>query len=182
MNGTRVGIVLFVLAVAAGPLYTVPGYSITENLISELAAQNTPGNWIMAVAFVALGAGIIADGARRYSRQLAPFMAFGAFMALVGLFGHKPTAADVPYIAWVHSTHSALATAAGFCITIAFAWQALRQPSWSQRLFAGVLAVVCVALPLAMLSYPAVHGAIQRIMYALIFVWLWANYPGNPRA
>lgn|SRR5512134_1373248 len=182
MNGTRVGILIFILAVAAGPLYTVPGYSFTQNLISELAAQNTPRNWVMAVAILALGAGIVMDGARRVARQLVPFMAFGAFMGLAGLFGHKPIAADVPYVPWVHAAHSALATAAGFCITFAFIWQAVRQPSRRHRAVAGVLAVVCVAFPLAMLSFPAVQGAIQRTMYALVFVWLWVNYPGKTRA
>ena len=181
MSATRAGIALFVLAVAAGPLYTAPGYSAVGHLISELAAQNTPRSFLMSGAFLALGAGIAVDGLRPFSRALAPFVAFGFFMALAGLFGHKPITAGVPYVAWVHGAHSALGTAAGIAITVAFAWQALRQPTPARRIVAGVLAVLCFALPLAMLSFPGVQGAIQRLMYMLVFSWLWLCYPRRVR-
>jgi hypothetical membrane protein len=173
--------VIFVLVVAAGPLYTAPGYSAVANLISELAAQNTPRNFLMSGAFMALGAGIVVDGLRPFSRARAPFVAFGIFMALAGLFGHRPITAGVSHVEWVHGVHSALGTAAGIAITIAFAWQALRQPTPAGRIVAGVLAVLCFALPLAMLSFPAVQGAIQRLMYLLAFAWLWLFYPGQLR-
>ena len=42
---TRVGIVVFALAVLLGPLYTVDEYSTVTNLISELGAQHTPNNF-----------------------------------------------------------------------------------------------------------------------------------------
>ena len=177
MNGTRLGIALFVLAVLAGPLYTVPGYSAVGNLISELAAQNTPRKLLMAGAFVALGVGIATDGLRPFTLAQAPFIAFGVFMALAGLFGHRPITPGVPYAAWAHTAHSALATAAGICITVAFVWQALRQTSMARRAVAAAWAVLCVALPLAMLDLPNVQGAIQRLMYLLIFAWLWRHYP-----
>lgn len=45
MSSTRVGIVLFAMAVAAGHLYTQPGSSAISNVISELAAQNTRVRW-----------------------------------------------------------------------------------------------------------------------------------------
>jgi hypothetical membrane protein len=179
MNGTRVGILLFVLAVVAGPFYTVPGYSVVGNLVSELAAQNTPRNAVMAAGFVALGVGIAVDGVRRFARPLAPFVAFGVFMALAGLFGHRPITPGVDHVAWIHDAHGALATAAGFSITIALAWQAVRQPARGLRIVAAVLAVACVAMPLAMLGFPAVQGLIQRAMYLLVFAWLWLVYPAR---
>jgi hypothetical membrane protein len=177
MISTRVGIVLFVLAVAAGPLYTVPGYSAVGNLISELAAQNTPRNILMSGAFVALGVGIAVDGLRPFAAAQAPIIGFGVFMALAGLFGHRPISAGVPYVEWAHAAHSALATAAGTSITVAFVWQAVRQPWWVRRAVAAALAVLCLVLPLTMLSFPAVQGAVQRLMYLLMFTWLWLHYP-----
>lgn len=179
MNGTQLGILLFAAAVIAGPLYTVPGYSAVGNLVSELGAQNTPRSGLMVAAFVALGLGIVVDGVRRFARPRAPFIAFGAFMALAGLFGHKPITAGVAYVAWVHETHGALATAAGFAITIGLAWQALRLPGRGERIAAALLAVACVALPLAMLGFPEVQGLIQRTMYLLMFAWLWRYYPAR---
>jgi Protein of unknown function (DUF998) len=177
MISTRAGIVLFVLAVAAGPLYTVPGYSAVSNLISELAAQNTPGNVLMSGTFVALGASIVADGSRPFALAQAPFLAFGVFMALAGLFGHRPITPGVPYAEWAHAAHSALATAAGISITVAFVWQAVRQALLVRRAVAATLAVLCLVLPLTMLSFPDIRGAIQRLMYLLIFTWLWQHYP-----
>ena len=93
MSLTRAGIALFMAAVAFGPLYTVPGYSMTQHVISQLAAQHTPGNGIMATAFVLLGTAIVVDGLRAPRRRQAwPFIAFGLAFALAGLFGHRPIA------------------------------------------------------------------------------------------
>ena len=177
MRITRIGIAAFVLAVLAGPLYTVPGYSVVGNLISELAAQNTPWSVIMAGAFVTLGAAVVADGARAFHPSLGPFVAFGLFMALAGLFGHKPINPDVPYRAWAHAVHGGLATAAGISISVAFIWQAVRQEHPARRVVAAVLAVLCFVLPMAMLLLPEFQGAIQRLMYLLVFAWLWRFYP-----
>ena len=57
MHLTRAGILVFVAAVLAGPWYTVGGYSAVGNLISELAAQHTRGNFIMVPAVGQLGTG-----------------------------------------------------------------------------------------------------------------------------
>lgn len=177
MKSTRLGIAVFAVSVAAGPLYTVPNYSPVANLISELGAQNTPHNYIMVVAFAALGTGIVADGIREFHRALIPFVAFGFFMAIVGFFGHKPINPAVPYTAWIHMAHGGLATAAGICITVGLSWQAVRQPGVARRFTAALLAVASLALPLAMLSFAEYQGAIQRVMYFLVFLWLWIYYP-----
>ena len=47
ITSTKVGIIVFALAVLLGPLYTVDEYSIVTNLVSELGAQHTPNNFIM---------------------------------------------------------------------------------------------------------------------------------------
>lgn len=179
MNLTRAGIALFVAAVACGPLYTVPGYSMTQHVISQLAAQHTTGNWIMAAAFVLLGAAIVVDGLRVPRRRQAwPFIVFGLAFALAGLFGHRPIAPGLPYSVAVDAAHSALATVSGTALTVGFAWQALRPgASVAHRAVAAAMALVCLGLPLLMLAHPAVQGLIQRAMYALVFAWLWACYP-----
>ncbi len=177
MRFTHFGILAFVLAVIAGPLYAVPGYSSVRNLISELSAQNTQGNWLMSSAFIVLGLGIAYDGARAFSVRQLPFIAFGAFMLLAGLFSHRPIATEVPYVQWVHSAHSALATAAGVSITVGLFWQAGTLQASMPRVIAGLLAFVCIAFPLAMLKFPEVQGLVQRAMYVLVFVWLFYSYP-----
>jgi hypothetical protein len=179
---TRAGITAFAAAVMAGPCYTVSGYSVAGNLISELAAQHTRGNFIMMAGFLALGSAMVADGVRRFQGPAVPFIAFGLCMALAGLFGHKPITASVPYSELAHQAHAALASLAGACITIGLVWQGLRYGTPRRRFVALALAVLCVALPLAMLGLPAYQGLIQRIMYLLLFAWLWLYYPGLGRA
>ena len=181
MTATRCAVVAFVAAAAAGPWYTAAGYSVVHNVISELAAQNTPNRLVMVAAFVALGAAIVVDGLRAFRMPLLPFIAFGLCFGAAGLFGHRPITPGVPYSEWMDTVHSALATASGVALTIGFAWQwaAARTPA---RWTAGLLALACVGLPLVMLWHPAAQGIVQRFMYLLVFAWLWHRYPARTPA
>jgi len=167
--------------VALLPSVTASGYSSVRNLISELAAQNTPYNGVMAAAFVLLGASIATAGLRPLSRELLPFVAFGLCFAAAGLFGHKPIGEGVEYRAGLHAAHSALGTLSGIALTVGFVVQALRPTGPRRRAIAWALASVCVAFPLLMLALPAFQGAIQRVMYAAVFAWLWIDYPDRAR-
>jgi len=182
MRLTRVAIILFVIATALGPSYTAQGYSPIVHVISELAAQNTPHNYIMAGAFVALGAGILYDGVRTFHRTLLPFMLFGLAFGAAGLFGHKPITPSVSYIAWVDSMHSILATVSGIALTIGFGWQVFAAKSLKQKRLAAALALVCVGMPMLMFQMPQFQGLIQRAMYIVVFAWLWLFYPDRIHA
>ncbi|KPJ77833.1 MAG: hypothetical protein AMJ54_06605 [Deltaproteobacteria bacterium SG8_13] len=177
MSPTRIGIVVFTSAALAGPWYTVEGYSIIGNLISQLGAQNTQNSWVMAAGFLALGCGIITDGIRRFSRPGIAFMAFGLFVALAGIFAHKPLWPAAEYSVVAHQLHSVLATLAGISITIGLLWVAASATSFRPRIIAIALAVLCFALPLCMVAFDAYQGLIQRVMYALILAWLWIRFP-----
>lgn len=182
MRTTRIAIIVFVIAVAVGPFYTADGYSPVSNVISELAAQRTQGNYIMASAFLILGAAIVAQGVSAFHRSLIPFMVFGASFGAAGLFGHRPITTGVPYISWVDATHSALATVAGVALTIGFGWQAAAARTLWYRWICAALALACIGLPLLMLQQPQVQGLVQRAMYLLVFVWFWVYYPRTANA
>jgi hypothetical protein len=177
MGMTRLAICVFVLAVLLGPIYTAAGYSPISHVISELAAQNTPNSHLMAGAFVLLGVGLLLDACRAFRSAMLPFMAFGLFFGAAGLFGHKPITQGVPYSEWMDAVHSSLATASGISLTLGFIWQSLQARSVAYRWQALLLASACVALPLWMLWQPSIQGLVQRAMYALVFLWLWAYYP-----
>jgi hypothetical membrane protein len=182
MNFTRAGIIIFSVAALAGPWYTVEGYDTTTNLISQLGAQNTPNNFIMVVGFLALGLGIVADGIRRFSGPAVPFLAFGLFMALAGLLAHKPLSPDVPFNEIFHQAHGMLATLAGIAITAGLIWYGLRAVTVKSRVIAFTLAALCLALPLCMLYFQGAQGLIQRLMYLLMFSWLWVCHPDRVSA
>ena len=165
------------MAALAGPWYTVEGYSPVTNVISQLGAQNTPNNSVMNVGLLALGVGVVADGIRRFSKPALPFIAFGLFMALAGLLAHKPLTPAVAFSEPVHQAHLALAALAGVSVTVGFLWNAVAVSAVRTRVVATTLAAICLILPLCMLAFQDVQGLIQRIMYLLVFVWLWIYYP-----
>jgi hypothetical protein len=176
MPKTRLAIALFILAAAFGPMYTAPGYSAAANLISELAAQNTPRNDLMAGAFVVLGIAVAIDGLALRRSSPLPFVAFGVFFGLAGLFGHRPFVAGVRYSSLADTAHSVLASLCGVALTVGFVWQVAVARSKAYRLLPAAPAVACVGLPLLMLAPPAYQGAVQRVMYLAVFGWLWKYY------
>lgn len=177
MNPTRIGILIFAVTALAGPLYTVEGYSSARNLISQLGAQNTQNSYVMVVGFLALGIGIVVDGIRRFSRPVFPFIIFGLCMAIAGIFAHKPLLPDVNYSEGAHRAHSAMATVAGISITVGLIWQALLTLTFLSRVIILALATMCFALPLCMLAFQEFQGLVQRLMYLLLFIWLWIYFP-----
>ena len=173
---TRIGIAIFTLAVVLGPLYTVADYSVVSNLISELGAQHTQNNFIMIIAFIALGGCIAIDGSRPFRLALLPFILFGLAMAIVGIFPHKPLDTTINYNSTFHDIHGIMASIAGTVITIGFIWQGFRNKG-SQRMVCFYLAAVAIVFPLLMLKIPDFQGIIQRLMYLQILAWLWMKYP-----
>jgi hypothetical protein len=133
----------------------------------------------MVAGFLALGIGIVADGIRRFRTPVLPFIAFGFFMALAALLAHKPLLPAVEYSEGAHRAHSVLATLAGISITVGLLWQAVFASLFRSRAIIIILAVLCLALPLCMLAFQEFQGLIQRIMYLLLFAWLWINFPIN---
>jgi hypothetical protein len=177
MSYTRIGILIFAAAALAGPWYTVEGYSSISNVISQLGAQSTQNNFVMVAGFLALGISMVADGIRRFSKPVLPFIAFGLSMALAGLLAHKPLSPAVAFSEAANRSHSALATLAGISITAGLLWQAVLASTFRSRAIAIILAALCLALPLCMLFFQGIQGLIQRLMYLLIFAWLWVYYP-----
>lgn len=175
---TRIGIAFFTLAVVLGPLYTVAEYSVVTNLISELGAQHTQNNFIIIIAFIVLGGGIVIDGIRTFRLALLPFILFGAAMVIAGLFPHKPLDTSVGFNSAIHNIHGIIASFAGTVITVGFIWQGFRN-NGSQRIICFYLAAVAIVFPLLMLNIPDFQGGIQRLMYLQILGWLWLKYPNS---
>ena len=171
---TRVGILVFAVAVLLGPLYSVGEYSTVTNLISELGAQHTPNNFIMICAFIALGGGIVLDGGRRFQVPSLPFILFGLAMAIVGIFPHKPLDSSQSFNAMYHNLHGIMASIAGTAITVGLIWQGFRTHG-RQRFICFYMAMIAIIFPILMLSIPSYQGIIQRVMYLHVLGWIWIN-------
>lgn len=81
----KFGILIFAATILLGPLYTVEGYSVTANTISELGAQRTPNNVVAIIGFVAFGLGIAIEWLRHRSWVTTPFLLFGIFIAALSV-------------------------------------------------------------------------------------------------
>ena len=165
------------MAVLLGPLYTEDEFRVTLNSISELAAQNTPNNYIMILSFLAVGSNLAIDGIRHYTHSFLPFILFGICIGLAGAFPHKPINAGVEYNILVHNTHNILAVISGFAITIGFIWQGVLSKTTIGKIICFYLAAACLIFPLLMLYISDYQGLFQRAMYAQVFIWLWFNFP-----
>lgn len=149
---TRVGIIVFSLAVLLGPLYTAEEYSIISDLVSELGAQHTPNNFIMICAFITFGVGIVLDGVRMFQIPLLPFILFGLAMAIVEVFPHKPLDSSQGFSVIYHDLHGIVASIVDVAITVGFIWQGFR--SGRQRINCFYMALVATIFPILMLSIP----------------------------
>lgn len=172
---TKTGILLFCMAVAFGPLYTVDGYNVISNTISELGAQHTRHNYIMIAGFLFLALGLVADGAKNFSRANLPFMLLGAFLAMAGIFPHRPIGGMPAYNPLVHNLHSLFANLAGTSLAIGLAWQWVSKAR--QRPLCLYLAVAFLIYHLLKLKLPDYQGVIQRLMYIQVLAWLWFYFP-----
>lgn len=174
---TKIGIIIFSIAILAGPFYSVPEYRLVSNTISELGAQQTPHNFFAIFGFLAFGLGIVLDWVRQPSRQTLPFMLFGLSMMIAGIFPHKPLGIGTPYNEVVDSIHSGAATLGGLFITLGFLTESVRTTSNKRRVITLALATLCFFLPLGMFSLPNLQGILQRIMFASVFLWFWFFFP-----
>lgn len=184
MNLTRGAVLLFTAAVVFSPWYAPAMYSPVHQVISELAAQNTPGHRVMAFALVLVGLAIAADGLLGRDRghllswPAVPFVVFGLCFAAAGLFGHKPYVGALPWNPAAHAMHAILTSASGSALAVGLAWQAWCARSPVYRWWTATLSLVSVAFPLLMVAFPSMQGVIQRSMYALVFWgWFWPFHP-----
>lgn len=180
MSATLLGVIVALTAIIVGPYFTAPGYSSVGNAISELGAQATPNAWIMNTGFVAYGLGVLVDAIRRL--RTAPlvavaFMVFGLAMCLNAVFSHRPIDHAIPYDVRADEFHSLFATAVGISFTFGAIAQSFLERGLWLRLACYAAAATAIILPLGMLQFPGIQGALQRLMFAISFTWLVVFLP-----
>ncbi len=173
----KLGILIFATTILLGPLYTVEGYSVIANTVSELGAQMTHNNFVAIIGFVAFGLGIVIEWLRHRMWATTPFLLFGIFIAAAGLSPHKPIDPAVAYNEIIHRLHSVMASTSGIAVTLGFIWQGLKENVMQKRWIDFYMAGICLIMPMAMFAIPEFQGLIQRLMYFQVFVWLWFFFP-----
>lgn len=175
--------ILFLVVSNGLAFFSFPGYSIFHNTTSHLGAQGSPHAWIMNLVFIALGimAVLVTFHTRIIYHQVVG-AAFGLSLLLTGIFQHAPLIESLTANQLQDQVHSFFASATGFSFSL-LAFGHAFMSTGSQRAAGFVLALSAIIIPIAMMSFPAFMGLLQRIMFAGAFGWLffYLESPKNKR-
>ncbi len=159
------------------PLFFFEGYAITENTISELGAQKTPGNWFANLTIILLSFAVVLLGTqqlRPYWKQLAALYFFSISLFFTGVYQLAGLDAHTYIFNYTNDAlHSLFSMLTGFafclfCFTLIFIVEK-RNHKW--QTFAVFL--IAMVLPLLMFQYPEYRGIYQRILFLVAFGWLF---------
>lgn len=164
------------MALGVAPMAVDATYSWTANTVSESAAQGVEGAWVGRLGLSLLGAAVLLQTwrAAQWHVSARVFLAgFGVFMIAAAVFSARSWLPDAHYDSTEDVLHSVAATAMGFCF--AFGVVALartREQGQTIRLTFDVAAIAgSVAIPLAMMTVEDQAGLLQRVMFAISYVW-----------
>ena len=190
-RGMAVGVIAL-LVVSAAALVVAPavmpaGYDWVRHTTSESAAQGLAGAWVARLGFVVFGLAVLwlAAGAARSWGRGAVWMhaAFGVCMVGNAAFSHMPWWEGAAFDGVEDLLHSVTATVVGFAFVFGVLLRLAQR--WFGGSFAGgvgargrwgvvldVVAVVAASvIPLIMVFEADVAGLVQRLMFAVAYVW-----------
>ena len=178
------GISVIVAAIILGRFASPPEFSWVHHSTSEQAGQQMPGAWIMRVGFVCYGLGTVIAAVLNRGRQIVVRVAlavFGLGMLGTAIWSNASILQDVVSDMredWMHSVASGLVGTAfaSACAARLFC------PGGSLRdglAWTGLIA--SVLLPIGMGVFPDVRGLVQRVMFAISFLFVGREFAGRDR-
>ncbi len=192
------GLALSAVALLSAPLLMPEGYSWVSNTTSESAAQGIGGAWMARAGFVLFGAAVLVL-CRRGTPRWGPVATwchavFGLCLVATAIFSTRSWVDGAAFDRTEDGLHSLAATVMGFAFAggvVAAAVTAHRRSasrrsssrrSASRRSVVDAVAVTAsVAVPLAMVTWPDLDGALQRAMFAIAYLWYASEAWGRER-
>lgn len=170
-------LIVSALALALAPLALDGSYSWVDHTTSEAGGQGVEGAWLARSGFLTFGLAVIWIAGRRRDRwgQPATFfhLVFAVGMLAVAAFSLRSWQAAIPYDQTEDLLHSIAATGMGFAFAFGVASVGARirieEARW--RPFDAVAVTASVALPLWMGLDGSIDGAVQRLMFAIAYLW-----------
>jgi Protein of unknown function (DUF998) len=170
-----IGIIAFLLAVTFGPLVSDPNYSSLAHTTSELAGQFMPNAWIMRLGFMSFGL-CTALGATLRLRDrpytAIPLIVFGMAMMFAAIWSNAPIDRAVAHSIREDEVHSIAASLMGLAFVAACVARLWMSGFSFQDSLTWLALAASVGLPLGMVAFPGVDGGLQRLMFAISFVWI----------
>jgi hypothetical protein len=170
-------LVLSALALGLAPLLMPESYSWLSHTTSESAAQGVEGAWLARLGFLSFGLGVIwlASPVRGHWDRLgsAFHRSFGLLMVATAVFSHRPFEAGSTFDRTEDLLHSVAATAMGFAFAFGVAVVLFKRREWTTSgWFLDAVAVAAsVLIPLSMFAWGESAGLLQRVMFAVAYIW-----------
>lgn len=173
------GIGIIVLAMLVGPMFAPPEFSWLRHSTSEQAGQQLPGAWIMRAGFLAYGLGtliaaVIDWPTRPFVR--AALTAFGLGLVGTAVWSNASilpgTFSDLNED-WLHSVASGVV---GTAFAAACAARLFAPGGTKRDALAWTGLLMSVIFPLAMGAMPDLRGLLQRLMFAVSFVFVGREF------
>ncbi len=164
------------VALALAPLVLDSSYSWVVHTTSEAGGQGVNGAWLARLGFLLFGLAVIwlahAEARSWHQPATALHVAFGTCLIGVAAFSLRSWQAGTPYDRTEDMLHSVLATVMGFAFALgvgAVAWQDDRRTR--RRAFDVFAVTASVVVPIAMTVSSDSAGALQRVMFAVAYLW-----------
>ena len=173
------GVVAILVGMLVGPSLSLANYDWVQHTLSELGGQSMPGAFVMNLGFAGYGLGCILASIMAFkSRKLthSAIIVFGSGLIGASLFSALPIDARLPSSLLEDRIHSFFASLIGFAFAVATASALFGSMGRPRDGLSWIALVSTVAIPLAMVNFPAVEGALQRIMFAISFLWVCRHF------
>lgn len=162
--------------VAAAPLLMPASYSIVKHSVSESAAQTVEGAWLARAGLLLLGFAVLVLAARGGHRWglwgRVAHRGYGVAIIASAAFAHMPWE-TVRYDEFEDLLHSIASFAVGFAFVGGVITVSVRRgEAWSgARVFDVFVVAAGLIIPMVMFNVTGIAGLVQRLMFALAYVW-----------
>lgn len=169
-------LVVSAACVAAAPILMPDSYSIVEHSVSESAAQGVEGAWLARTGLLLLGFAVLTLAGlagRRWGKWgRAAHRSYGVAIIASAVFAHMPWE-QAPFDRFEDTLHSLASFAVGLAFVVGvIAVAVMRGTTWSPaRVYDLVALVASVVIPLVMFNLTGVAGLVQRVMFAIAYIW-----------
>ncbi|MDC8003769.1 DUF998 domain-containing protein [Aureisphaera galaxeae] len=156
------------------PKFSFSEYSMIQNSLSELGAQNTPASWVMNMVFFMLAFVVILLATKKLRRFWLPLYLlylFALCLFFTGIYRHAPIV-DIDFSMPEHITHSVFSSLTGIVFCMYCATIVVFVKRRMEKATAIFMCALALGLSLLMFQFSEYKGVFQRILFILAFGWL----------
>lgn len=172
---------LFIVVISVLPFFSSEEYSIVKNSINELGSQQTPRSWIInfTIALISIATLLLGRKALQLKTSLRIVLyIFCTSFFLTTIF--KITGVNFRKISFDEILHSFFSNITGlafcfFCLLLL--WQLKLKKHRIQTL---VILIIVLILSFLFFNIPEMKGFFQRIMFIIVFGWLFIAFVQYP--